>query len=509
MCRLRKINLYNKILAFCVMEMHYLMKLKGFMPEKVILCILDGFGIGDELYQYNAVFQAKTPNFQRFLKEYPHAMLKTSGEDVGLPDGQMGNSEVGHMTIGAGRVIYQDLPLINKAITDGNLEEKLQKINTTGTVHIVGLCSHGGVHASLTHIKYIYKTLEKHGKNVVLHVITDGRDVPPQSFKSTIDEFDGMRIATVSGRFFAMDRDQKLERTQTFFDAMLGRCEALSTLGGVIKNSYHENITDEFIKPTVISGFEGIKKGDTLLVANFRADRSRQLTSMALQSEMFKEVICMTPYSDDIASKTTVLFPKEFVKNTLVEVLEKHKKRHLHIAETEKYAHVTFFFNGGKEQIGKHEERILVPSPNVKTYDLQPEMSIYELQEKLLHQINSYKHDFIVINIANGDMVGHTGNFEASKQAAEHIDVFLGNLEKTSMESNYHLLITADHGNLEEMIDIKTHDIHTQHTTGAVPLISISQNKVNLKNGTLANIAPTVLRLMDIAPPQEMSEDLL
>ncbi len=479
------------------------------MLEKVILCILDGFGIGDKTYKYNAVFQAKTPNFQRFLQEYPCAMLKTSGEDVGLPDGQMGNSEVGHMTIGAGRVIYQDLPLINKAISDGTLEEKLSKINASSTVHIVGLCSHGGVHASLEHIKYIYKTLEKHGKNVVLHIITDGRDVPPQSFKSTIHEFDDIKIATVCGRFFAMDRDQKLERTQAFFDAMLGKAEVFSNLESVIENAYSNNITDEFIKPVVISEFKGVEKGDTLIVANFRADRSRQITTMALKSEMFGRIICMTPYSNDIASKATVLFPKEFVKNTLVEVLEHHKKRHLHIAETEKYAHVTFFFNGGKEQIGEYEERILVPSPNIKTYDLQPEMSIYELQEKLLHQINSHKHDFIAINIANGDMVGHTGNFEASKKAAEHIDLFLGNLENASLAAGYHLLITADHGNLEEMVDIKTHDIHTQHTMGAVPLISISSNKVKLKNGTLANIAPTILKLMKITPPQEMTDDLL
>lgn len=480
------------------------------MGKKVILCILDGFGVGEKSYEFNAVFRSNTQNFQRFLQEYPNAMLETSGEAVGLPEGQMGNSEVGHMAIGSGRVMYQDLPRINKEILNGKLEKKLANLEINNTVHLVGLCSNGGVHSSLEHIKYMYETLEKHGKKVILHIITDGRDVPPQEFGSTLEKFHGMTVGTVSGRFFAMDRDKKWERTAQYFEALKGNGKKYASLNEIVSYNYQNKITDEFFEPAILEGYDGIKNGETLLIANFRADRVRQLCQKALELQIFEKIICMAHYSDEISKKTTILFEKQFIENSLVDVLEKHKKKHLHIAETEKYAHVTFFFNGGKEEQGQFEERILVSSPNVKTYDLQPEMSIYELQDRLFPEIISQKYDFIVINIANGDMVGHTGNFEASKQAAEHIDLFLGNLEKYSLESGYHTIITADHGNLEEMVDVKTKEIHTQHTTLPVPVILISEDKnLKLRNGTLANVAGTILDLMEAQKPQEMEKGLI
>ena len=493
--------------CFLKLDIKYFFYFFYFMQKKVILCILDGFGIGNKEYKFNAVFQANTPNFQRMLKEYSNTTLHTSGLAVGLPNGQMGNSEVGHMTIGSGRVMYQDLPRINIAIQDGSLNDKISQIQSN-TVHLIGLCSQGGVHSSLNHIKYIYNQLEKQGKSVVLHIITDGRDVSPQDFISTINEFNGMNIGTISGRFFAMDRDNKVERTQEYFSAI---CRSSKMQFEDIKTAtqyfYSQNITDEFFNPSVIGKFEGIKTGEAVFFANFRADRMRQITQMVIDCNMFLEIICMTQYSKEIASKTKVLFEQNHINNTLIEVLENNGKTHLHIAETEKYAHVTFFFNGGKEDLGKFEKRILIPSPNVKTYDLQPEMSIYELEKKLLPQIGNF--DFIVINIANGDMVGHTGNFEASKQAAQHIDLFLGNLEKSAIENNYDIIITADHGNLEEMVDIKTGEIHTQHTTGVVPLILVSKTKRRLNSGSLANIAGTILDLMGIQKPKEMENGLL
>lgn len=477
--------------------------------SNVILCILDGFGTGDKNYQYNAVFQAKTPNFQRFLKEYPNAMLETSGLSVGLPTGQMGNSEVGHMTIGSGRILFQDLPRIDNAIKDSEMLKKLENIfskneNPQKTIHIVGLCSDGGVHSSLSHIKYIYKTLAQFKYNVVLHIVTDGRDVAPNDFLSKVGEFDDMKIGTVAGRFFAMDRDKKLERTRTYFDALLGKCKEFDNLKDVIENSYNKNISDEFIDPCKLKNFDGIKKGDLLFMANFRADRARQITTMAIESEVFEKIICMTEYSKEISQKVTTLFEKYHINNTLVDILERNQKTHLHIAETEKYAHVTFFFNGGKEELGEYESRILVQSPSVKTYDEKPEMSLPELQDKLMNEIASKKHNFIVINIANGDMVGHTGSFDAAKKAAESVDTFLGVLEKSSQDNDYHLLITADHGNLEEMIDRKTNEIHTQHTTLPVPIIYIGRGRLSLKNGTLADIAPMVLNLMQLPIPDEM-----
>lgn len=476
----------------------------------LVLTILDGFGLGDQKYAYNAVYQSSMTNLQRFLSQYPYSLLETSGPAVGLPEGQMGNSEVGHMTIGAGRIIYQDLPRINNAINSGTLANKLSDIDFANTVHIIGLCSNGGVHSSLEHILYIYDAIKKLGKGPVLHVITDGRDVPPKDFINTVDKFTELNIGTISGRFFAMDRDKRYERTAQYFDCLSGKCQTrFDSIKNAIQNAYDSGITDEFIEPATIGSFNGIKQGETILIANFRADRIRQITNTILASNLAKNVICMTHYSDEITQKATVLFPKQKIENTLSQILDRHGKKHLHIAETEKYAHVTFFFNGGIEDEGKFEERILIPSPKVKTYDLQPEMSIYQLEKQLIDKIRQKEYDFIVINIANGDMVGHSGNFEAAKKAAHHIDIFLGNLEKAVLANGYEMLITADHGNIEEMVDKNTGEIHTQHTTGPVPLIYVGSKNVTIANGSLANIAGTVLKLMNIEKPLDMEEGLI
>lgn len=476
----------------------------------LILTILDGFGLGNKEYKYNAVYQGYMPNLKRLLSQYPHSLLETSGPAVGLPEGQMGNSEVGHMAIGSGRVIYQDLPRINNAMKSGELAQKLSGIDLSNTVHIIGLCSTGGVHSSLEHILYMYNAIQKLGKLPILHVITDGRDVPPKDFINTIKKFDNLNIGTISGRFFAMDRDKRYERTQQYLNCLLGgKNRNFQNIKDAITHAYDISITDEFIEPVTIANFAGIKHEDTILFANFRADRARQITNALLEHNITQKIICMTHYSNDIASKTTVLFPQQEINNTLSQILDSHGKKHLHVAETEKYAHVTFFFNGGIEQAGKYEERILIPSPQVRTYDMQPEMSIYELQKQLIEALQKKEYDFIVVNIANGDMVGHSGNFKAAKEAAHHIDVFLGNIEREVLQNNYDMLITADHGNIEEMVDIKTGEIHTQHTTGPVPLIYIGRQHINITNGNLTNIAGTVLKLMNIQKPDDMEEGVI
>jgi 2,3-bisphosphoglycerate-independent phosphoglycerate mutase len=366
------------------------------------------------------------------------------------------------------------------------------------------------VHSSLEHIFYIYNHLKNLGKTPILHIITDGRDVPPNDFLTTISQFEGINIGTISGRFFAMDRDNRQERTQCYIDCLTGKAsQKFENIKVAVKNFYAQNISDEFIEPATIGNFDGIKQGDSVIMANFRSDRARQTTTAMIELGIAKNIFCMTHYSDSITKKTTVLFSKQSIKKTLSQVLDAKKKKHLHIAETEKYAHVTFFFNGGIEIKSEFEERILIQSPNVATYDLKPEMSIYELQDILLAKIKENACDFIVVNIANGDMVGHSGNFDAAKIAGGHIDIFLENMEKAVLLGNHEMLITADHGNIEEMVDSKTGEIHTQHTMGVVPLIYIGKRKVVLKNGSLANIAGTVLKLMNIEQPNEMQESVI
>jgi 2,3-bisphosphoglycerate-independent phosphoglycerate mutase len=489
--------------------------------KKVFLCILDGFGLGDKNYKYNAVFQSNIPNIKRFLDVYPHSSLKTSGESVGLPEGQMGNSEVGHATIGAGRVLMQDLPLISNSIKSGNIwqKEEIKEMlsilkNTGGSLHLLGLCSDGGVHASLFHIQSIANFFAEKGVKVKIHAISDGRDVPPQDFLNKLSSFEegfhqNVEISTICGRFFTMDRDKKLERTEKGVNLILkAEGKHFNTTKQAVEDAYGKGITDEFIEASTIGNYGGVEKEDILFFANFRADRARQVLQSIVKSLAFTQIFTMMPYSEELSLSAKPIFKKQELTNTLPEVIANSGLRQLKIAETEKYAHVTFFLNGGKEGELEGEERILVPSPNVKTYDLKPEMSLPKVEENLLNLIPNQKFEFIACNVANGDMVGHTGNFDATKKAVERIDEFLGKMEEVCLKNGYTMLITADHGNLEEMLD-ENGIIHTQHTTLPVPFFVISKEIKEVKNGSLANIAPTVLKLLEIKIPEEMESPLI
>lgn len=474
--------------------------------KKTVLCILDGFGLGNPDYKYNAVFKSDIPNLKRFLKQYPHSNIKTSGVSVGLPEGQMGNSEVGHMTIGSGRLLMQDLPMISNAIKTGEIWQMkaIQDIKNTlnksgGRLHILGLCSGGGVHSHISHITDIAKHFSQNYE-VLIHALSDGRDVPTNDFQNNLQALEGFNVATLCGRFFTMDRDKKLERTEIGINLLTkAKGTRYNTLKEAVEQEYKNGRTDEFIEPCVIGNFNGALEGDVILFANFRADRAKQATQMLLEGKHFKQVFTMMKYGE-----CESIFEKIDIKNTLSEVVSQNGLKQFKIAETEKYAHITFFLNGGVEAPFEGEERLIVPSPKVKTYDLQPEMSLPIVEEKLLEAINKQHFSFIACNIANGDMVGHTGNFEAAKKAMTRIDEFLGKLESACLENNYYLLITADHGNLEEMLN-EEGGLHTQHTTGDVPLFLISKEKeITLKDGSLLDIAPTVLNLMQIQKPQEM-----
>lgn len=476
----------------------------------LLLCILDGWGIGDEADSSNAIARANTPNYDRFLKTYPHSQLETSGLAVGLPEGQIGNSEVGHMTIGAGRVIFQDLPRINNAIKDGSLAQNqlLQKlIANKKTCHLMGLLSDGGVHSHIDHIIFLAETLQKNGVEVVLHAFLDGRDVAQKSALTYLEKCKNIKVTTISGRYYAMDRDQKWDRIKLATDAIISaQAPKFSDVNSAIKNSYDQNITDEFIKPCVIGEYLGIKDEDNLLFCNFRADRARQISEKLFAEAKFSNALALTEYSEKLSESYQILFPAIEVKNSLPEVLSARGLTQLRIAETEKYAHVTFFFSCGHEKELKGEERILVKSPAVATYDLKPEMSANEVGEKLRDAIASEKFDFIIVNYANPDMVGHSGMLDPSIKAVEAIDHQLGLLEKIILEKDGLMLISADHGNIECMHD-KNHQPHTAHTTNPVPFILIG-NKVSetkLENGALDDIAPTVFALMDIEQPKEMT----
>jgi 2,3-bisphosphoglycerate-independent phosphoglycerate mutase len=483
-------------------------------PKPLLLCILDGWGIGDQADSNNAIARAKTPNYDRFLKTYPHSKLETSGLAVGLPDGQIGNSEVGHMTIGAGRVIFQDLPRINNAIKDGSLAQNplLQKLITDKkTCHLMGLLSDGGVHSHIDHIIFIAEFLAKNGVKVLLHAFLDGRDVAQKSALTYLEKCKNIEIATISGRYYAMDRDQKWDRIQLATDAIISaQAPRFSDAISAVKNSYAENITDEFVKPCVIGEYLGIKAGDNLLFCNFRADRARQISEKLFAEVKFSQAFALTKYSEKLSETYQILFPEIEIKNSLPEILSARGLTQLRIAETEKYAHVTFFFSCGREKEFPGEERILVKSPAVATYDLQPEMSASEVGEKLRAAIATEKFDFLVVNYANPDMVGHSGMLDPSIKAVEAIDHQLGLLEKIILEKNGTMLISADHGNIECMQD-EDHNPHTAHTTNPVPFIliggDVTDKKLDkkLNDGSLADIAPTVLSLMNIEQPKEMS----
>jgi 2,3-bisphosphoglycerate-independent phosphoglycerate mutase len=492
----------------------------------VLLCILDGWGIGDpEDREHNAISQANTPFWDYLLQNFPHTELKTSGEEVGLPYGQMGNSEVGHMTIGAGRIILQDLLRINQAISNNKLADhdilnnlKKHHTNQAKAVHLFGLCSDGGVHSHIEHLIYIAKILAQDNIKVWLHLFLDGRDVSPTSaaiYLKQIDklllEFKNIHIATIMGRFYAMDRDNRWSRTELACQAIIGaKANIIDNWEHYISTQYIQGIFDEFITPVIFSSYQGIKAGDSVLFANFRSDRIRQLAEFILKAVPdLAYKIGMTHYSKQLNLELNCLFPEQLINNGLGEVITKQNKKQLRIAETEKYAHVTFFFNGGREESYLGEDRILVPSLPVQTYDMQPEMSAFEVTEKLVAAIASNKYDLIVVNYANGDMVGHSGKMKASIEAVEALDACLKKVYHAIEKINGIMLITSDHGNVECVFDKKNNEPYTSHTTNPVPLVlaakDLFQKNLILKKGNLSNIAPTILQIMKIKQPLEMT----
>ena len=509
------------------------------MERKVtMLMILDGFG--DNTNQDgNAIKQANTPNLDRLMKKYPNTDIYTSGKYVGLPDGQMGNSEVGHTNIGAGRIVYQDLTKITKSIEDGDFfsnPEFIAAIDNckkhNSKLHILGLVSDGGVHS---HNRHLYGLLEmakrRDFENVYIHCFLDGRDTPPASAETYIAELQEKmkekgvgKIATLAGRFYAMDRDKRWQRIQKAYDAMVfGKGEKAGDPIKAIEDSYQKEVFDEFVVPTVICNPNGepvakIEENDSVIFFNFRPDRARQITRAIVDPDfnefetkkMNTYFVCFTSY-DETMPNVHIAFKKEPVKNTLGEIVSKHGLKQLRIAETEKYAHVTFFFNGGEEKQYSGEERILVPSPKVETYDMKPEMSAYEVTDKVCDALENDRFDVIILNFANTDMVGHTGSMQAAIKAVEAVDTCIGRIVKIIEEKQGNLLITADHGNAEQMIDYKTGEPHTAHTTNPVPAILVTPNK-NFKlkeNGKLADLAPTILDIMGIEKPEEMTGESL
>ncbi|MBV9045933.1 MAG: 2,3-bisphosphoglycerate-independent phosphoglycerate mutase [Alphaproteobacteria bacterium] len=499
-------------------------------PRPAVLCILDGWGWRPET-QDNAIAAARTPNYTRMLSDSPYALLTTSGRAVGLPAGQMGNSEVGHMNIGAGRVVAQDLPRIDVAIEDGQFATRPALVDliakaraAKGAVHVMGLMSPGGVHSHQDHITALVKALSAAQLPVFIHAFLDGRDTPPksalgfvQTFLHSIAGLPGVRIATVSGRYYAMDRDKRWDRVQKAHDAMVdAKGEIFADPLAAIAASYKADVTDEFGVPCVIGDYAGMSNGDALVFANFRADRAREISLSLLDDAFtgferarrvqFSAAAGMTEYSDQLNKLMTALFPAENITETLGQIAAERGMKQLRIAETEKYAHVTFFLNGGREQQFEGEDRILVPSPKVATYDHKPEMSALEVMAKLEEAIASGKYDLIVVNFANPDMVGHTGIMAAAIEAVDVIDTCLGRLRAAVEKAGGVLLITADHGNIEMMKDPVTHEPHTAHTTLDVPIIAINARRgVKLTNGRLADVAPTLLDLMGIPQPAQMT----
>ncbi len=503
------------------------------MSKKVILMILDGWGITQDP-KVSAIAQANTPFMDSLLQNYPHAKLYTSGENVGLPEGQMGNSEVGHMNLGAGRIVYQDLVKINKAIKEGTffnnpvLKEAFEYAKKNNkAIHLLGLLSNGGVHSHIDHLKALVDMAKKYNVPAYIHAFMDGRDVDPHSggqFLKEIQDYikdSPVKIASVIGRYYAMDRDNRWERVKKAYDLLVkGQGSSAKDLVKAVEDSYKEGVTDEFILPIIHVDDNGkpiatIQPGDAVIFYNFRTDRGRELTKVLTQEDMPEydmktlplHFVTMTIY-DDKFKGIKVAYPKEDLKDTLGELVAKAGKKQIRIAETEKYPHVTFFFSGGKEKEFEGEKRILIPSPKVATYDLKPEMSANEVTEALLPEIDKESADLIVLNFANGDMVGHTGDFEAAKKAAETVDKNVQKIVTEALKHDYAIIILADHGNAENMIN-PDGSPNTAHTTNPVPVILIDKNlKPDLKDGILANVAPTILKLMEIEKPKEMLEPL-
>jgi 2,3-bisphosphoglycerate-independent phosphoglycerate mutase len=502
------------------------------MKKPVMLMILDGFGITDKL-DGNAVKAAFKPNYDRFFEKYPHTELSASGLDVGLPRGQMGNSEVGHLNIGAGRIIYQELTRISKDVEEGEffknvaINQVMEKaLQNNSALHLLGLLSDGGVHSHIEHLKALLTLAKAKGLNkVYVHAFLDGRDVPPSSGEAFVIELEKYmkeqgvgKIATISGRYYAMDRDKRWERVELAYNAMvLAKGEFSSNAGEAVRKSYHDNKTDEFVLPTVILD-EGkvtatINNNDSVIFFNFRPDRAREITR-AINDKVFDgfsretlklNYLCMTQYDKSMENVSLAYEPKSF-NNTLGEYVSSKGKKQLRIAETEKYAHVTFFFNGGVEAPNKDEDRALIPSSKVATYDLKPEMSAYEVTEELLKRIDTEEYDMIILNYANPDMVGHTGVFQAAKKAIQVVDECLGKVVDKILLKDGTVFITADHGNAEIMIDFSTGEPMTAHTTDPVPFIYVSKNAKEMRTGgRLADIAPTILAAMGLPVPEEMT----
>ncbi len=501
--------------------------LKENMMKKVLLCIMDGWGISEE-QKYNAVAEASTPNYDNFLKTQSCTKISADGLNVGLPEGQMGNSEVGHLNIGAGRVVYQELTRINKQIDEGKFfknEEFLNAINhaknNDSSLHIFGLVSSGGVHSSMKHLKALIKLASDEGlKDVYVHAFLDGRDTPPKSAHEFLAEteeelkkYNLPQIATICGRYYAMDRDKRWDRVERAYNALiLGEGESAESSAVAIKASYDKDITDEFVEPTIIGG-KRISDNDSVIFFNYRPDRAREITAAVALADFDgferKKVcknlyyVCMTQYDETF--ELPIAFKPERMTHILGEVLDENNIKQFRTAETEKYAHITFFFNGGEEAQGKLETRKLVASPKVATYDMQPEMSAYEVCENVLEAIKNPEYGFILVNFANPDMVGHTGVMEAAVKACEVVDECIGKIADKALEYGYEMLLTADHGNAEVMMNCETCAPQTAHTTNAVPFCVISNNKYNLRDGgALCDIAPTVLELLDIEKPEEM-----
>ncbi|MBT4933135.1 MAG: 2,3-bisphosphoglycerate-independent phosphoglycerate mutase [Rhodospirillaceae bacterium] len=502
-------------------------------PKPVVLCILDGWGERSER-DNNAIALATTPNWDRYVADLPKAQLQASALDVGLPEGQMGNSEVGHTNLGAGRVVMQDLPRIDAALADGSLATNpalgdfISALKQSGgACHLMGLLSPGGVHSHSAHITGLAAAIAGAGVSVIIHAFLDGRDTPPKSGRGYMDDFltslsslEGVRVGTVTGRYYAMDRDNRWERVSTAYDVMVdGEGEAAADALAAITNSYAADTVDEFVLPSAIDGYEGMNDGDGLFMANFRADRAREILAALVDPDFdgfqrsrtvqFAACSGMVRYSRALDPYLSALFPSVELKNILGEIIADAGLKQLRIAETEKYAHVTFFFNGGREREFAGEERILVPSPKVATYDLQPEMSAPEVTDKLTGAIAGGTFDLIIVNFANGDMVGHTGVLEAAKVAAQTLDNSLGQLEEAVVKAGGVLLITADHGNCEQMWDASEDPAqpHTAHTTNPVPLLMVNPPDwaQGLNDGSLADIAPTLLKLLELKQPPEMT----
>ena len=498
------------------------------MAHKALLMILDGWGIGNHS-KSDAIYSARPEYWKYLIESYPHSELQASGENVGLPDGQMGNSEVGHLNIGAGRVVYQDLVKINKAIADRSILDNPEIKSAYSyckengkSLHLMGLTSTGGVHSSFEHIEALCDIAKEYGlENVYLHCFMDGRDTDPRSGKGFIERLtDHCKnsagvIASIIGRYYAMDRDKRWDRVKVAYDLLVkGEGKQATDMVKAMQESYDEDVTDEFIKPINNSTVDGtIKPGDAVVFFNYRNDRAKELTVVLTQHDMPQEGMtilpglqyyCMTPY-DASFTGVHILFPKENVQNTIGEYLSKEHKSQLHIAETEKYAHVTFFFNGGREAAFEGEDRILVPSPKVATYDLKPEMSAYEVKDKLVEAIKSEKYDFIVVNFANGDMVGHTGVYEAIEKAVKAVDECVRDTVEAAKAADYEVIIIADHGNADHAINADGTP-NTAHSLNPVPCVYVTADKsATVENGILADVAPTILHIMGIPQPAEMT----